>query len=121
MRERESFEVTHVLYMIGFLEQAGFKDTYGGDSTVTIDRITISSPEGINGVFREVKLGRPKIFDKDVSSSALVDAFIGKMSERQLDPGEDQHPKFKFASKLAKDQSAYSIQVDFAEGCSLNF
>jgi pimeloyl-ACP methyl ester carboxylesterase len=32
MSERDSFEVTRVPYMIGFVEQAGFKDTYGGDA-----------------------------------------------------------------------------------------
>ena len=111
-------------------------------STVTIDSITIGWPESVNGALREAKLGRPKIFNRDVSSPALIDAFIGKASQkhgkasqkhgkaslkhgrvstRQLDPGEHQQLKFKFANKIDTSQSAYSIQVEFAEGCSLNF
>lgn len=94
--------------------------TNTGDRRATIESIEISWPDA-NGKLKKVKLHKD-IFKQELDPpSATITTFTGKLSERQLKPGERRKLAFEFEHDVLKNPGEYTIVVNFVEQCSVEF
>ena len=97
--------------------------TNNGAFNATIESIEITWP-GANGDLKEVKIDGDKIYDTDTAGPSLTlgpSDWINDPSKRVIPPGDTDKLEIKFDDDVVGPQSAYSITINFEEGCSVTF
>jgi len=88
-----------------------------GSADATVVRMTISWPDAKNGYLHEVKRGKDKIYHSHSSSSPLtITTWEGSADKRKVKAGEKKEFKLKFENDADKSASAYSVEIEFADG-----
>lgn len=94
-----------------------------GDGVIHVSRVVVTWPAA-NGSLKKVKLGGEELYTQLTPPPALdlgEDAIEVAFDKRKIDPGNDEELKFEFEFDISQDETQYSIRVEFAEGCALDF
>ncbi|MEK9139024.1 MAG: hypothetical protein AAB393_18045, partial [Bacteroidota bacterium] len=96
--------------------------TNKGACPVTISSISISWPAA-NGKLKEVELDGHEIFDHDrmPTSTVINSGWKGSASKRTIKAGHTEVLEFEFDKTASTKASLYTIQVQFAEGCTVKY
>jgi hypothetical protein len=94
-----------------------------GDMAATIDRVLITWPAA-NGELRKIRFRQTifRGFRGEAPPPTLdLDSFRGRVKGRRLRPGERRALKVKFEKRASAAGGDYTIRIEFAEGCAVEF
>jgi len=96
----------------------GFNLVNHGDDDVTIHSITIFWPDG-NGQLKKISFD-DRIYNRSLvpTWATIASGWAGEDEDRELEEGETKTLEFEFKNPISTEPSDYTIQVDFAEGCT---
>ena len=100
-------------------KEVKWKVTNNGDMPLLIEKISITWPVA-NGALDEVKRGADVIHKGDFNApgATISDGWDGGAGKRTVGVGQTAELKFEFKNNAASD--AYTIMVDFDQGCAVS-
>ncbi len=93
-----------------------------GADSITISKISLNWPEE-NGQLKKIKLDGDEIFAerRDAPVATIVDGWHSELRRRRIAPGDSHILEIEFDEDINVDESAYTLIVEYAEGCRSEF
>ena len=93
-----------------------------GDDAVTIEALSLNWPE-MNGKLKKVKLEGATLYDnlRDAPVTTIAGGWSPDIRDRRILPGDADTLEIEFTDDIDVDEQAYSLAVQFSEGCNAEF